>query len=95
MIDWSDPEEMLGLLAEFIRDEVREEQSDQERKMFLRSLRSQVDALAADADAPIPALLARLRDICDAQPIEFASDPVLVHVRDCIQELSRILSQSR
>jgi hypothetical protein len=92
MIDWSDPEEMLGLLAEFIRDELQGERSDPERRTFLRTLRSEVDALAADADiAPVSRLVERLKDIHDRQPEELAGDPVLAHVRDCIEELSRLV----
>ena len=34
LIDWSDPEEMLGLLVEYIRDELIEEQRDRRRAAF-------------------------------------------------------------
>lgn len=95
MIDWSDPEEMLGLLAEYLRDELRDEYSDEERRTFLRALISEVDALASDANAPASSLLERLREISDAQPAEFNADPVLSHVHDCIEELSRITRSGR
>jgi hypothetical protein len=95
MIDWSDPEEMLGLLAEYLRDELRDELGDTERRTFLRTLVSEVDALAADANAPASSLLERLREISDAQPAEFEADPVLPHLHDCIEELSRITRLDR
>ena len=88
MIDWSDPEDLLGLLAEYVRDELQNEHRDRERADFLRDLSSAVQALASRADEPARQSLDQLREIHDAQPAEFADDPVLVHVRDCIEELA-------
>ena len=86
MIDWSDPEEMLGLLADYVRDELSEEREDQERVRFLRTLAAGVEALERDGGDLLP----RLQELYDEQPDEFARDRVMMHVRDCIEELSRI-----
>ena len=91
MIDWSDPEEMLGLLAEYVRDEFLSEDRDRERAAFLRDLSAAVDALAARAGSPTRALLGRLQEIHDSRPPEFANDAVSAHLSDCIDELERIL----
>lgn len=93
IIDWSDSEEMLGLLAEYVRDERRDAGGDRDRLAFLRELSMSVDALASQADAPLSAVRARLQAICDAQSAEFADDAVMVHVRDCLDELSRLISE--
>lgn len=94
ILDWSDPEEMLGLLAEYIRDELLEERHDRERLAFLRRLSATVGSLALEADLPSAETLSRLRRIHNSQPAEFAADRVLVHVGDCIHELERICGQS-
>lgn len=94
ILDWADPEEMVGLLAEYVRDEVNAEQHDRARRRFLRALSSAVDSLALDAAGPTGTILDRLRDIYNEQPADFATDPVLTDVADCIEELSRIVAQS-
>ena len=91
IIDWSDPEEMLGLLAESIRDEiVAQSRTDHERIAFLRALSKDVHAIASRDATPNEALAA-LREVSEAQSEDFANDPALIHVNDCIQELERIL----
>lgn len=52
IIDWSDPDEMLGLLAEYVQDECLEEHSDRERVVFLRELSRSVKSLASRARRP-------------------------------------------
>ena len=94
IIDWSDPDEMLGLLAEYIQDECLEEHGDHERAVFLRELSRCVKSLASHATSPTHTVLAQLRDIYNAQPGEFLRDPALIHLQDCIEELSRIVEQS-
>jgi hypothetical protein len=89
LIDWSDPEEMLGLLTEYVADEAAAERDDRDRAAFLRELSRALQSLErglASVDGIEPAL----RDIRDAQPTEFAGDPVMVHVEACIEELQRI-----
>lgn len=90
-IDWSDRDEMLGLLAEYVADERLGEQEDRERRSFLSALSKSLTAVASDAESlPTPEVIDRLREICDEQPAEFAADPALTHLEDCIQELERI-----
>lgn len=92
-IDWSDPEEMLGLLAEYVADERLAEQEDQERRRFLSELTSALTALASEAgELSIQATIDRLRSIRDSQPREFGADSALIHLQDCMQELERIAS---
>lgn len=91
LIDWSDPEAMLGLLAEYVADATVEETSDRERARFLRELSSPLSKLAAHAgELSIGDVLHELREILSAQPAEFEGDPALQHVADCIDELERI-----
>ncbi|HEY6843828.1 MAG TPA: hypothetical protein VI391_06645 [Thermoanaerobaculia bacterium] len=89
ILDWSEPEEMLGLLRESIRDELPQTR-DRERLGFLRRLSVAVDALEPSASPAVS--LAQLRRIYDGQPEAFATDPVLIHVRDCMEELARLAS---
>ena len=91
LIDWSDPEEMLGLLAEYVADERLAECEDRQRTEFLQELSFALTSLASDApELSVQAMIDRLRSICDSQPSEFAIDAALVHMADCIQELERI-----
>jgi len=95
LIDWSDPEEMLGLLAEFVADERLAEQDDRRRARFLGALSAALSAMASRGEGlSAQAMIDRLRDIYDGQPSEFSADPALVHLEDCIQELERIAGQA-
>jgi gamma-glutamyl:cysteine ligase YbdK (ATP-grasp superfamily) len=95
LINWSDPEEMLGLLAEYVADERLAEQEDAERRQFLNELSAALTALASVAEnLSTAATIDRLRDIYDSQPAEFGRDPALVHLDDCIQELERIVAEA-
>lgn len=94
LIDWSDPEEMLGLLCEYVADEKLDTQDD-ERVRFLAELSSELAGLAIRApDLPADELIEQLRAIDALQREDFAGDPVLTHVEACIEELERIQSQS-
>lgn len=96
ILDWSDPEEMLGLLADWVADELHEETADRDRARFLRNLASPLAQLAARCShLSVRAADEQLRCILGSQPSEFSSDPALQHVRDCIQELERILDERR
>lgn len=95
-IDWSDPEEMLGLLAEYIVDEQLAEREDRQRASFLKELSTALTDLASRAsELSTRSTIDRLRGIFESQPSEFGTDPALVHVDDCIQELERIASVRR
>jgi hypothetical protein len=94
-IDWSDHEEMLGLLAEYVADESLAEREDRARAKFLGALSSKLTALATMAEElPAAEAIERLRDIYDSQPSEFVTDAALTHLDDCIQELERIVAQT-
>ena len=94
LIDWSDPEEMLGLLAEYVADERLAERDDRRRTKFLNALSSALTALASRGqELSTRAMIDRLREIYDGQPAEFSADRALVHLDDCIQELERIAVQ--
>lgn len=94
LIDWSDPEEMLGLLAEYLADERLAERDDRRRARFVDDLSSALTVLASQGqELSTRATIERLRKIRDGQPAEFSADPTLVHLDDCIQELERIADQ--
>lgn len=91
MIDWSDPEEMFGLLCDYVSDERRATPRDASRRRFLQRLEADLRALADQIEQlPISHLVGRLRAVRDSHAPEFESDPVLTHVDDCIDELERI-----
>jgi hypothetical protein len=93
-IDWSDREEMLGLLVEYVADEKIGAGADRERARFLENLAEEL-GVAADEVASVPAeqTIRRLRMISNSQPGEFSGDAVLAHLEACIEELERIQSQ--
>jgi hypothetical protein len=95
LIDWSDPEEMLGLLCEYVADEKLDAQDDAERVRFLAGLSAELANLAVRApDLSADEVIELLRAIDALQREDFAGDPVLTHVEACIEELERIRSQS-
>lgn len=90
LIDWSDPEAMLGLLIEYVDEEAASTRNDPERSGFLQQLSQDLLAVAEeDLDAPDD-IARSLREIRDSQSREFAGDPVMVHVEACIEEITRI-----
>ena len=90
-IDWSDPEEMLGLLIEFVADERAETGQDRERASFLERVHAELAHLSDDAPAMSPdEVIDRLRAVHGSQIVAFPGDPVLVHLEHCIEELERI-----
>jgi hypothetical protein len=93
-IDWSDPEEMLGLLAEYVADERAGEGEDRERAEFLDDLGAALMDLVPQAQEwSVLEVGERLRELRDSQAPEFRGDPALVHLEDCIQELERIAAE--
>ncbi len=90
-IDWSDAEEMVGLLEEYVADEESDERSDRDRAKFLRELSSALRVIASQTpDVPVEQTIASLRTIRESQLREFAGDAALVHLDDCIEELERL-----
>lgn len=94
-INWSDSMEMLGLLCEYVADEKSDAQNDPVRVRFLDELSTELADLAERApEMSADEAIERLRVMHAAQAHDFAGDPVLTHVEDCIEELERIQSQS-
>ena len=94
LIDWSDPDEMLGLLCEYVADEKNDAQGEPERARFLAELSVELEGLAGRAPGLAAVdVLEGLRAIDASQRDDFADDPVLTHVAACIEELERIQSQ--
>ncbi|MEO8379376.1 MAG: hypothetical protein ABI779_06910 [Acidobacteriota bacterium] len=89
-IDWTDPDEMLGLLIEYVADEAAASHGDADRARFLAQLSGDLSGLAGQDFESVDELAHQLRDLHDEQPREFAADPVLSHVTDCVEELRRI-----
>ena len=90
-IDWSDPEEMLGLLSEYVADERDGSSDDPAREGLLADLAAALIQLTDRIGETTPEdLVDRLRAIHVSHAGEFGADPVLAHVEDCIEELERI-----
>lgn len=95
-IDWSDSEEMIGLLVEYVSDERNGSAGDPERERFLDDLAQELEVIADRIrSVSAEATIQRLRVLSDSQPYDFAGDVVLDHVRACVEELERIQSQVR
>jgi len=91
LIDWSDPDEMLGLLIDYVDDEAISSH-DAARSNFLHELSREL-SVVADRDFTSAARIEQtLRELHDSQPTEFASDEVMAHMEACIEELHRIES---
>ena len=90
-IDWSDPEEMFGLLVEFVLDERNQETQDLARRAFLSKLLFDLSA-HQDAFGSLPNMerMRLLRDIQQSIDKEFTDDPVVEHLVACGTELERI-----
>jgi hypothetical protein len=94
-INWSDSMEMLGLLCEYVADEKSDSQNDLVRARFLGELSTELADLAERApEMSADEAIERLRVMHASRSDDFAGDPVLSHVEDCIEELERIKSQS-
>ena len=92
-IDWSDPEEMLGLLIEYVADE-RVDARDAARRAFLSELLAELSELAERSGAmPPEERIARMQAM-HAERAAGAGDPVLAHLADCIAELERLRAES-
>lgn len=90
-IDWSDAEGMFGLLVEFVADERAECRQDRERQRFLADLLAELRALERELPRFSTSVATRkLRDLHQSADPEFAADPVMAHLEDCIEELERV-----
>jgi hypothetical protein len=94
LIDWSDPEEMLGLLVDYVADEAIASH-DADRSHFLNQLSRELGAVAEQDFESAHRIELTLREIHESQPRQFASDAVMDHLEACIEELNRIESVHR
>lgn len=90
LIDWSDPDEMLGLLVDYVADEANASHADRARARFLGALSKELGELADQASENVRQVAEALREFRTSQPEEFLSDPVIAHLDACIEELYRI-----
>ena len=90
-IDWSDPEEMLGLLAEYVADARIDSRTASARAASLENLLNDLAPRTRSVgDLSPDDALDRLRRIHAAHAEDLSGDPVLLHVEACIEELERI-----
>ena len=94
LIDWSDPDEMLGLLIEYVVDEALAEDGDADRADFLRRLSRDLEDLAGRDFTGVDQVADAICEIRGTQPAEFLNDEVIAHVDACVEELRRISSQT-
>jgi hypothetical protein len=90
LIDWSDPDEMLGLLVDYVADEASASHADRARARYLRTLSRELGDLADQSPATAQRVAQALWEIRSSQPEDFVSDPVIEHFDACIEELHRI-----
>ncbi|MCI0446598.1 hypothetical protein L0152_25760 [bacterium] len=81
-IDWSDSEEMIGLLIEYVADARTASHGDPKRQKFLSNLLADLQAEQLD--------LVRFQKIYESLDPDFKNDDVVIHVHDCIEELNRL-----
>jgi hypothetical protein len=94
-IDWSDPEEMLGLLTEYVADAWNDSRSDPGRSAALGALLEELTRLIGPSDeVPLDEVIDRLQRIKGRHSDDLGDDPVFRHVEDCIGELVRIREES-
>jgi hypothetical protein len=90
-INWSDSEEMIALLTEFVADERNDSQADSARAQFLTDLLAELlDLNETFAAISTDEAIEKLRGVHESVSRDFATDPVVVHVESCIEELERI-----
>jgi hypothetical protein len=89
-IDWSDPEDMFGLLVEYVMDE-QNEAEDSKRRRFLSGLKRQLEEMQElFVNLPPAEAVNALRAIHRSVAKEFENDPVAQHLEACASELQRI-----
>ena len=94
-IDWSDAEEMSGLLIEFVEDELGKAHGDPMRRRFLEKLDSDLIALqeritTMTRDENIDAF----KEVQGAIEDDFENDPVVEHLEAFVEELQRIRGEA-
>lgn len=90
-IDWSDSNGMFELLVDFVANERADCLGDSERGHFLSDLLAELQVVEARLpDLTVSLVIQGLRDTHESADPEFAADPVMVHLKHCIEELERV-----
>jgi hypothetical protein len=93
-VDWSDPAEMLGLLAEYVADARLEAAAEPSRARRLEALLDDLTRVSRLSEEGRPdEALEGLRRVHASHADDLAGDPVLRHLEDCLEELERIRAE--
>ena len=94
LIDWSDPEQMFGLLIDYVAAE-HNQAEEPIRRAFLWRLKSHLETLQDTFESsPLVEAVHALRGVRNSIPAEFEADVVVEHLSDCIEELERVQKSS-
>jgi hypothetical protein len=94
-VDFSDAEDMLELLVEYVTDECSAAQDPQRREFLCGLLESVTRLQEGSAAMSAPERIECLRDLRASVDPEFSSDPVVQHLEDCAAELVRLGDRPR
>ena len=93
LIDWSDPENLLDMLLEFVTDAKTESHGKVRRQRFLDYLVANLTAAQQRVSSDdLLETITQLRRIYDSIDPEYQEDPVVDHIKACTEELERIAS---
>lgn len=94
-IDWSDAEELFGLLVEFVKDELGAAYDDPMRRRFLEKLDSDLIALQERITTmTIDESIDAFEEIRGSFEGDFKNDPVVEHLEAFVEELRRIRGEA-
>jgi hypothetical protein len=94
-VDFSDPEDMFGLLIEYVTDELSDAEDSGRRKFLSALLESLAELQDEFAAIPLARKVESLRRLHRSVDAEFENDPVVQHLEDCAAELERVSENSR
>ena len=90
-IDWSDADGMIGMLVDFVADERAKCRNDPERLHFVEDVLAQLQAVEANVqEIHAEATIQSLEVLHGSADSRFSCDPVMLHLKDCIDELERV-----
>ena len=93
-LNWSDPEELIGLLTEYVTDEKNQSEGDPARGKFLSDLSGRLNEFDRHFETgSVDEAIAKLRGIRKSIIPEFSDDPVVEHVDACLEELERVKAE--
>ena len=94
-IDWSDAEDMFGLLVEFVEDELGEADDDPMRRRFLEKLDADLMTLEERITTMTPdETIAAFEEIQGSIEDDFEKDPVVEHLGAFVEELRRLQGEA-